>query len=55
MLSDRSHKNIINADIEQCRKNNQIINSGKGCSVLPLVDGLRRMFGLGGNRQLGAS
>ena len=43
MLSDRSHKNIINADIKQCRKNNQIINSGKGRAVLPLVDGLRRI------------
>ena len=29
--------------MKQSRKNNQIINSGKGCAVLPLVDGLRRI------------
>ena len=40
---NRSYQDIINADIKQCRKNNQIINGGKGCSVLPLVDGLRRI------------
>ena len=40
---NRSYQDIINADIKQCRKNNQIINSRKGCAVLPLVDGLRRI------------
>ena len=40
---NRSYQNIINADVKQSRKNNQIINSRKGCSVLPLVDGLRRI------------
>ena len=37
------YQNIINANIKQCRKNNQIINCGKSCSILPLVDGLRRI------------
>ena len=40
---NRSYQDIINADIKQCRKNNQIINSGKGCAILPLVDGLWRI------------
>ena len=35
------NENIVNADLKQCRKNNQIIHSGKGCAILPLVDCLR--------------
>ena len=29
ILGNRSHQDIINADMEQCRKNDQIVNGGQ--------------------------
>ena len=40
---DRGHQNIIDADMEQCRKNDQIVNGGQCRAVLPFVDGLGRI------------
>ena len=40
---DRGYQNIINADMEHCRKNDQIVNGGQCRAVLPFVDGLGRI------------
>ena len=40
---DRGHQNIIDADMEQRRKNDQIVNGGQCRAVLPFVDGLGRI------------
>ena len=41
MLGNSSYQNIINADMKQCRKNDQIINSRECSPVLPFVNCLR--------------
>ena len=43
ILGDSSHQNIINADMKQRRKNDQIINSRECSPVLPFVNCLRRI------------
>ena len=43
VLCNRSHQNIIYADMKQCRKNDQIINSRERSPVLPFVNCLRRI------------
>ena len=43
VLRNRGHQNIINADMEQRRKNDQIVNGGQCRAVLPFVDGLGRI------------
>ena len=43
VLRNRGHQNIIDADMEQRRKNDQIVNGGQCRAVLPFVDGLGRI------------
>ena len=40
ILGNRSHQDIINADVKQSRKNDQIVDSRECSPVLPFVDGL---------------
>ena len=40
---NRSHQDIINADMKQSRKNDQIVDSRERSPVLPFVNGLGRI------------
>ena len=43
ILSNRSYQNIINADVKQRRKNEQIVDSRERSPVLSFVNGLARI------------